>query len=373
MSNSKLTKSLSFDTIKAEVSAQAKNFVQAKISLNDVDVTTDGIQIQGQKLPAESGIQKQFLKAIKINPSFISKFGKLLDEQSAANLANVLKTAVQAKSKNGETITVIGDANTKQITNILPANQDFIPSTLSLELFEKTINSAKMPEKLEVVNFTPYPNGGFAINVRHGDTINLRDNREQVVKGEDYNPGFTFKSSPLNGISVESYVERLVCTNGLIAPVKKGDFSIKALEEGAIVKFFQSFMQLAQNNFVSAGLEDKIMKAMKSHASVQEIITARNIIEMNSDLKLETELYNFLPEFTSVTKMLANRGYDYTKCTEAQLKNCPTKYKLWDVVNRVTDFGSHDYGYNTNFANVQTRIGHLLARDVYDTDNVLVM
>jgi bifunctional N-acetylglucosamine-1-phosphate-uridyltransferase/glucosamine-1-phosphate-acetyltransferase GlmU-like protein len=57
--------------------------------------------------------------------------------------------------------------------------------------------------------------------------------------------------------------------------------------------------------------------------------------------------------------------------TAVQKKNCPLPYKMWDLINHVTYFGSHDLGYDTNFGAVQIGAGKLFAKKS-DAENLVI-
>ncbi|MEO6302042.1 MAG: hypothetical protein ABIP51_02605, partial [Bacteroidia bacterium] len=193
----------------------------------------------------------------------------------------------------------------------------------------------------------------------------------EMLLGEEFNPGYSFINNPMQGISLAQYVERLVCTNGMTTRDVKGEFRLDVMQEGKIKKFFEEFVMLGKSNFIPGQFPEMLEKAMTTAASFDEIRAARNIMTGNSNLK-DNELSNYLPEFSSVAAKLARKGIDYAKCSDTQLQNYPTEYKVWDIVNRLTWFGSHDTGLQAERGEIQKKAGYLFKKSVYDTENVLV-
>ena len=69
-------------------------------------------------------------------------------------------------------------------------------------------------------------------------------------------------------------------------------------------------------------------------------------------------------------------GIQPTELTPAQKRNARTNVSVWDIVNGITDFASHDYGYEIkdpeNTRNeLMVQAGGILTKQ-YDTQNLLV-
>jgi hypothetical protein len=225
---------------------------------------------------------------------------------------------------------------------------------------------------LRLVGFNVDDHGGFSANVCKGEPVSA-EFRQKAIKGEEFNPGYNFRNNPLIGSVLSSYVERKACDNGMIVTDHKGDFHISKLEDGHIRKFFEGFTLMGQSNFIPGAFPELLDKAMHTQASFHEVLGARNAILRHSSLKLDKDLYSFLPEFQSAVNKLARQGHDYVKCTDQQLKNVPTDYTVWDVVNKMTWFGSHTTEHVTDFGKMQTSAGNLFKKDTYDTENILIL
>jgi hypothetical protein len=75
-----------------------------------------------------------------------------------------------------------------------------------------------------------------------------------------------------------------------------------------------------------------------------------------------------------VIHQLQAEGADGAKLTDAQKRSVRTGLKVWDVINGVTDFASHNYGYEKTAnadRHLQLRAGDLLSRD-FDTKNIIL-
>jgi hypothetical protein len=360
---------INYDALKQQ--ALTLEPVQKKVLLSQIEIDNNGsLSIGGRAIRADKDVvERQLLKILQLNPSFLKRFGKLTSEETKKDFINLLKNALTLQDVKKSEITLIGNPKTQIITNIMPGTQDFISNRIALEMFERTMNG--LPD-LRIVGFDNYEDGSFSINVIKGEPVSA-EYREQTIKGEEFNPGYNFRNNPLKGSVVSSYVERKACDNGMIVRDHKGDFRIEKLEDGHIRKFFEGFTLMGQSNFIPGAFPELLDKAMHTPASFHEILTARNAMLNNSTIKLDKDLYDYLPEFRSSVNMLARKGHDYANCSDNQLKNLPTDYNVWDIVNRMTWFGSHDSGNNADFSKIQTSAGNLFKKDVYDTENVLIL
>ena len=58
-------------------------------------------------------------------------------------------------------------------------------------------------------------------------------------------------------------------------------------------------------------------------------------------------------------------GCDLAGMTKKQLQTAPTQIPLWSVINDVTDFASHDYGYDITSmqrTHLMMKAGQMLAK-----------
>lgn len=364
----KIAGGINYEAFKKE--ALQNELIQDKVDLNKIEVSEDGnLVIDGNKmLTADGVVSRQLLKQVlNINPALAKDMGKNLGPKLTSEMVNLIKAG---KGKKENILTVIGNPMTKTITHIIPGNKDFMTNRNALSMLEKTLNSS--PD-LTLVNAIVNQNGGFECNIRKDYVANVTGKNGNLILGEEFNPGYSFRNEPMYGMNVSHYAERLVCTNGMTSRRVKGEFNtLDVLEEGAIRKFFENFVQMGVSNFIPTQYPLQIEKAMNTRISFGELLEARNIMFRNSDLK-DDMIRQYLPEFPSAAQRLSLQGFDYARCSTEQLKSYITSYKVWDVINRVTDFGSHDYGFNANFVEIQKAAGKLFNKDTYDSENVLII
>lgn len=343
--------------------------MQMKVSLSELEFDkNDQMSIRGIPVRSDDGVvTKQIYNALlKINPSLSKMLGS---EKGIKNsLVSIIKGGLSQGDVKKSQITVVGNPVLQTITNILKGERDFITNKVAFEMFEKTMNS--QPD-LTLVGASIGSNGSIEMNVRKDIVLQPKIKAKAIV-GEEFNPGYTFKNNAMTGIQVGHYAERLVCLNGMTVKSGKGSFTFNKLSSGEIKKFSENFLNLSKDNFAYGSMPEIIAKASSTAASFHEVLVSKNIMQRHSKLT-EIGVNQFLPEFGAISRNLATKGVDYAKCSDMQLKNYPTPYNVWEIVNRLTWFGSHETGLETNFGSIQNSAGTLFSKPIFDTENLLLV
>jgi hypothetical protein len=342
-----------------------------KANWKELEVDNNGeLSVRGIPVRSDSNkVQRQLLKQMGLSRSFYKKFGKLTNEETQKALIEVLKAGLSNKG-NKEQLTVIGNPVQGIITGILGPKQDLISNTFSLQLLEEVLN--KYPGLL-MQNFEVDDNGDFSVNMKRPGEVTPRDMAGKLISGEEFNPGFTYRNSAMKGTEVMAFTERVVCTNGMTAQVLTAFLEMQKYGDASLEKFNTGLKHFSDNNFIQHDYFEKVNKAMNTPASFAEVLNARRYIKGYSSIKDDKDMDEFLPMFGSQIRAFAQKSIDYTKCTDRQLQNCPLKSTVWDVINCVTNFGSHDYGWKAEFSPLQRAAGRMLNRQHFDAEHLILM
>lgn len=369
------TSGMSFEDIKAL--AISNEPLTHKVKLTDIDFNEDGqLSIEGQKVNSESGLEKKLLKILGLQPAFLTRFGKLTGKEQQKALIDMVKQAITLQDNKKKQITILGNPVTQMVFNMLSGEKDFISNKFAMEQFE--IVQGKYPF-LKPHALNVHTDGGFSLTLKTEDVVHPVDGQGNLIENpngesEAYNPGLTLINSPEKGIYNEVFMWRLICTNGMEGlGLDDGNLKVNKLNPDQLQKFFDDIDRMAERNFSSLNYNENLVRAMNTNASFAEVNKAKDIMLKNSSLT-EANLGSFLPEFVSAARKLAAKGFpDYTKFTEAQLANYKTGATVWEIVNRVTDFGSHDYNFNADFYRIQAQAGKLFDKKTYDTENLILV
>jgi len=343
-----------------------------RVPLSTIDVDTTGmLSVGGTRLNSNDKILAQLYKVLCLNKTFVRKFGKLTDEKTTKALIELIKSGLVLKDATKQDIVLVGNPRTGALTHILPGDKDFISASFGLDVIQKVM------EKYPQLHISGYSidsdNGGVGVSLKTNSEIIPQNKNGFAIKGEHFNPGMNFNIRPFGGLSYDAYIYRLICSNGMIGTEIGTGGEITVLNDMAIEKFFDSVQRTADNNFIPFQYGEKLDIAKETKASFGELLFAKNMMLKCSDIQDEKFLEPFLPEFGQEVRKLAQRGYDYANLSDRTLSNYPTKTSVWDVVNRMTDFGSHDYGFNTYFETLQERAGLLFSKKEYDTQGLILL
>ncbi|HYH03446.1 MAG TPA: hypothetical protein VEC37_10115 [Bacillota bacterium] len=342
------------------------------VKIADLDISGEGdISLMGVPLQTEGDkVQRQLLKMFGgLNKTFLKNYGKLTGKEFQEQLIKTIKLGLS--TQKGAKVTIIGNPETQKIFGIMPFGKQYVPNTFAIESFERVMN---MPQNKDckIQNFEILGNGGVAITAVRPDAVTPNLHGGPKV-GEEFNPGFGFNNNPITGLDAYHFVNRLTCTNGNYIIEKHGGFTMTQLTDGQVQKLFDAVQHMSDNNFIPPSFETTLNRALSTPASLAEMMYARRMMKMHSSLESDENLAAFLPQFGRTVAKLAQKGFDYEKATDVQLKNCPVSgVTVWDIVNVMTDFGSHDYAYNASFAPIQFAAGKLFAKDHYDAENLLL-
>jgi hypothetical protein len=368
------TEGMSFDQVK-QMAINNEPLVH-KVKLVDINFSDEGVlSIEGQQVNSDDGLEKKLLKILGLQPAFVQRFGKLTGAEARKALIEMIKQATMLSSNKKQLITILGNPVTKSVFNMLPGERDFISNEFAMEQFEKI--QQKYPY-LQPHAMHVHKDGGFTLTLKTSDIVTPTDGQGNPIinpsgESENYVPGLSLINSPERGIYNNIFMWRLICSNGMEGlDIGDGNLKVNQLSSDQLQKFFDNVDKMAMTNFASSQYSENLQKAMSTKASFAEVSAARDIMLKNSTLT-EANLGAFLPEFVTETRKLAAKGYtDYKKFTDAQLANYQTGATVWDVVNRITDFGSHDYGFKAQYNKIQAKAGQLFDKKTYDSENLIL-
>lgn len=190
------------------------------------------------------------------------------------------------------------------------------------------------------------------------------------LKDEFFHPGFTLKISPKDGLSVQNFMKRLVCENGM---QKADGQNYRLIDFKNPAQFFEIINMAKKNNFIPETFINQVRLANNTYASFAEVKYAAGLIMKTTKKKMEKHMVDAYVPLNQVTEAFIKKGVDPIKWNNQQAQTAITNVKVWDVINGVTWFGSHDEGYNVSTqarVGLQVAAGNMLS-GTYDTSNLV--
>lgn len=344
-----------FDTFKQEaISVQP---IVADIELSKLQLCKERtIKYNGNFLPLSDSAYNSFLKnIIGVDTSFIEKFKNVTDSKMEENLLSTMQSKIMTGGQ--KTVKVVG-TNDSRIVNFIKSDQTFLTNEMLFSAFELIMNRYPTLELKDA--YLDPNNGNVNLNIRAPQEINLGH------ANESFQNGLSFENNYMNGTNMFMNVLRMICTNGMI-----GFDKMNIGAEGEDLKhLIKKIDALAEKNFMPSTFLAKFEEKNNYKASIAEVERVQEIMIASSNLQKEN-IGQFLP-MDQIYADYKAKGIFVENLSTAQKKNCPVKFLSgWDLLNVLTDFGSHDYGVKTNYADVQKQSARLMLKNS-DTANLVL-
>lgn len=346
--------------------ASNNEVLSKRVSLSEIDIDRDGqLSYNGTRMASEEGLLDQMLDILKLKKKFVERFEKLTGSEAKEALIKMIKTGLSVTSAKNQFVNIIGNPSTKLITRITPGNRDIVSNRFAIQQFENIMN--KYPN-LELSGFNVYNDGTINLSTVSKELI-IPTSGGVKLNDEAFKGGMSFFNNPYDGMGISSKVVRQICGNGMIGYADE-KIILRQLTDAKIEKFHELVGEISTNGFVNSRFNENLNRAMKTNASFAELEEARKIMIRYSALT-DADVNTYLPELSVEIHKLASKGVDYANCSDRQLQNYPIDMKVWDVINRITDFGSHEYGFGAQEEFIQFRAGEIMKKKEFDTEGLL--
>ena len=314
---------LSSDII-ANRKAETRNSqsLRKTVAIRDIQLINDTtIEYQGKRLAITKDAFKGLMKMIGMSQTFASKFEKLFNPETKAKFINQMKNAMATQLNE---ITIILSPTTKKIVGFSKKATDLISHDRFIGLTDRLVDQ----NGFEITNWGVDANNGSV-------TINAFNPKAQFgvdgVANEVFTAGLTMKNSPLGGIQVMPYVNRLWCANGCTTAMASESYALKDLSGDSMEKFFEHMSQLRKNKFIPTGFQDRVKQAIETPASMREMSWAHNQIKKHVGDKAES----WIP------LMENEAAYSKANIGIIEPKSAKSNQSIWSVVNGMTHVATH--------------------------------
>ena len=279
------------------------------------------IEYKGSRLEITKDAFKGLMKLIGMSQTFASKFEKLFNADTKAQFINQMKNAMAQQLNE---VTIVLSPTTKKVVGFSKRATDLISHERFLGLVDRLVDQNGM----EITNWgTDAGKGSVTINA-------FNPNAQFGIQGlnnEVFTAGLTMKNSPLGGIQVMPYVNRMWCANGLTTSLASESYQLADLSQPSMEKFFEHMSELRKNKFIPSDFQAKVQAAVNTPASMAELKWANNRIKYHVGDKAE----NWIP-------LLENEGaYAKANIGITDAKAAKSNQSIWSVVNGMTHVATH--------------------------------
>jgi len=334
------------------------------VSLTDLKfLTMDCVEYSGLKLGVNRQAIKDLLKIVGISVSGMNNLEKSVGEDAAQRFLNAIKNAIGASKGTQVTIAVTHDRVISRIQK--SGGTDLISAETYFDTFERLAND----HHLDIVSLDfNKGNGNIYVNATAGKSEHQVGN----LSDEVFKTGLSF-SRTKDGIQADPYMYRLICTNGMTSRMFEESFRLRSMEPKMWQEFFQHMDKIEKMNFAPSKFNDTVIRAINTPASLRELERGMSLLTQNSNIQND-ELEIFFKGAKRTYNTLHAAGIDTAKLTDAQKGTVRTPIPVWDVINGITDFASHNYGYEKKAnadRHMQVQAGDILSKQ-FDTANLVL-
>lgn len=346
--------------------------VKKQVSITEIEILSeDKIGLNGAEIPLSKQASADLRSIIGLPTKFSKDVDKNFGVTARKQIIDMCKLMRSASGKDLN-VTLVLNPKSRQIERI--AKEDRM---LSMETFFQTFENLANQHDLEVKEFGTCSDGGINLSVVSSKSEFQVGN----FADEIFHPGMTFKNNMNDGSYIMPFMYRLVCTNGMVnqsfgsadktqkgsGPIQLGGEDFKSMD-----LFYQHIEHFVKGGFFPETFKNKISVAKNTMASLSEVESAGRMILDNSNAK-DNQIDNFVP-LNDIRSQYKSLGVDPKFLSAEQMKTSRTNVSIWDIVNGITDFASHDYGFEVSADNklrLQVGAGNVLAKNSFDTQNLM--
>lgn len=352
---------MTFTQFKADVLERQP--LRKNVSLGDLKIISlTTIEYQGILLGIEHEALKDLTKILGITITGLNRLESSLGEDPTRNILNAIKTGISS-TKNSEVMIWVNDE--RSITRIKKSGSQIFSGETYFEMIERLMNKHDLD--IKGMHFNPR-NG----NVHIHTISNSREFQVNRLPDEVFNPGISFSRTG-DGIQAEPFMERLVCTNGMVTRKLEESINLSLNNEASWNEFYRELEKSESNNFVPVKFNRKVEEALITPASMSELERGIKLITTNSNVEIG-DLEMFIPGTKFTFDRINRSGIQISDLSNEQKRNLRTGVTVWDVINGLTDFSSHNYGFEKKpnaDRFIQVAAGDMLTRD-FDTQNLIL-
>ena len=333
--------------------AIASQPIRKTVGLNTIKLLNDTtVMVEGKEMKISPAAFVQFARLLGIPAQFSGRFADLFGETARQQFINRMKDAVA--SQKTEFVTIVGSRKTKEIIAIHKAEKGFISNAAFFHTLENILSDGK----LSLVDFHCDQDGQIQLNTVADVDFQVGGHKDEFFRG-----GIGMGNSYKDGMIFAPYVNRLSCLNGMVGDHFEEKTRINSLAGVSMEKFLKELDSLAKRGYKPMLFDEVVQRAMSTPASLLELEGACDFICTSSGI--EKEKANKWIPLLSTQEAYTAAGINPFTMNFEQKKNAKTGTTLWQVINGMTDFATHDHGIKVedwNRNTIQKEAGKILAK-----------
>lgn len=339
-------------------------------NLSNVRVGSDGeVEVEGKTLPLDESGFDDLRDIAGVNKSTARRADDYMGDGASAQLVESMRSGLA--SQDDTDVTVAIDRSSNDVVGFNDDTGQLISMEGYFDLAERIIDNYG----LDVENATIGHDGSVNLSMKNDGQQIALDGFGKALDDEVFKAGISM-SGRLGQVSFESFLYRMICSNGMIGEFWGDDLEINSLDSDDVFEFFDHVDQIAENGFLPAEFGQAVSRANGSYASLRELEDLHSTVRRHYDGDSDQQVERFVP-LREVHSEYRADGIEPRELTQRQKRNAATPVKLWDAVNGLTRLASHDHtdkGFNvsdTASNRMMIQAGSMLERDRFDMENLV--
>ena len=302
--------------------------------------SSEVLKVDGLRFPMAKSAFEDLRSMAKVSQTFANHADSYVGDGASARIVETLRAGISTQDPDLQ-VHLSVDKDEGSIRSIAKGvRADFFDGYFDI------LNRLTDRQGLEVTNKHESPNpGGFSVQLLDTDRqVNIENALSTVFEDtETFQAGLSLGFDPIEGVSIESFLKRLVCTNGMMLPVVEEQRTIKGINTQEMASFFEYVDELAKTGFMPSHFATEVDRASDVRASLYEVESLANEIRAFAKTEIRDSVVERHVPIQAIRQMYMADGMDPEEMTAAQRHNAATPLSVWDMINIQTDFASHTH------------------------------
>ena len=338
--------------------------IRKTVPLGDVRIINTGVvHVKDKPIAMNRQAFSQLAKILGVPIQFQGRVDKFFGEEATSSIVNKMKSALIQQGMS--TITIVANPKEKNIIGFLKRDSQYVSNATFFDVANDIIDDHNLLVRDFSINSD---NGGITINCFNPNAgFQIGDYKDEFFQG-----GITLSNSLDKGVIVSPYMNRLICLNGMIGESFGETYKLKGLGPSYMEELRNHLTSLEKRNYKPYSFEERVNKAMTTNCSYAELEAAAELIVGRSGAKKE-EIGKWVP-IQETNQKFMDYGIIPSLMNADKKKNAKTGTSVWDMVNGLTHFATHDNVFRVSEDDrriIQKEAGKIMS-GTYDMENVVI-
>jgi hypothetical protein len=295
--------------------------------------------VQGKEVLADASIEQKLDRLVGISSNQRAWVQNASDKSGLKNFRNYMQVAYDMHAN--QQIVVVADANSRQIVDVVPLKEEYLPVSAFFRIIEIFLNESNYSLQNSFYN-SDLLSQELTIYLQSpsGETITIADD-------EVFLPNGIFMRWNYNEIEVGNFFTRLVCMNGATELSSHTQARINSFNDKVLQQLIGSTQTIIEQGFKR--YSERVLAATRTILSLGELQAAHKAL---LQVGLQEEQAEKIIPFSATIEKAKNQGLS-DKALHFQMGNIVTNFNMWKIYNQLTAFATHNTIWSENDLNRQ--------------------